>query len=123
MRALEGDQVLVRIFIGESSKWGHQPLDRALLERLRKDGFAGATALHGIAGFGARSVLHTAHFIDISADLPIVIEVVDTEAQVEKLRAILDEMVPHGLVTMEPVHVLRYAPLEAAGRSTKKRRS
>ena len=110
MRALEGEQVLCRIFIGESSKWHHQPLDRALLERLRKEGFAGATVLHGVAGFGARSVIHTAHLVDISADLPIVVEVVETEEHVERLKAILDEMVPHGLVTLEKVRVLRYAP-------------
>jgi PII-like signaling protein len=110
MRALEGDQVLVRIFFGEDSKWHHQPLDRALLERLRNEGFAGATVVHGIAGFGARSTIHTAHLVDISAGLPIVIEVVDTEEHVEQLKAILDEMVPHGLVTLEKVRVLRYAP-------------
>lgn len=110
MRALEGDRILVRIFIGEASQWHHQPLDRALLERLRKEGFAGATVLRALAGFGARSVIHTAHLVDLSADLPIVIEVVESEDRIEPLKAILDEMVPHGLVTMEKVHVLRYAP-------------
>jgi hypothetical protein len=114
MRSLEGDRILVRIFIGEGSKWKHAPLDRALLERLRAEGFAGATVLHGLAGFGARSVIHTAHLLDISADLPIVIEVVETEEHVEKLKVILDEMVPHGLVTLEKVHVLRYAPKDSA---------
>lgn len=63
------------------------PLDRALLERLRKEGFAGATVLHGVAGFGARSVIHTARVLALSADLPIVIEVVDTLEQVEKPKA------------------------------------
>ena len=110
MRILDGEQSLVRIFIGDSDRWHHQPLDQALLERLRKEGFAGATVIHGIAGFGARSTIHTAHLLDISADLPIVIEVVDTEVHVERLKAILDEMVPHGLVTLEKVRVLRYAP-------------
>jgi hypothetical protein len=110
MRVLEGEQVLVRVFIGESDKWHHQPLHVALVERLRKEGFAGATVLRGIAGFGARSVLHTAHLLRLSEDLPIVIEVVEEAARVERLRPILDEMVGEGLVTMEKVRVLKYAP-------------
>ncbi len=110
MRVLDGEQYLVRIFIGESDKWHHQPLHVALLERLRKDGFAGATVFHGVAGFGARSVLHTMHILRLSEDLPVVIEVVDTEEHVERLTRILDEMVPEGLVTMEKVRVLKYSP-------------
>src|SRR5512133_1761611 len=110
MRVLSGEQVLVRIFIGESDKWHHQPLHVALLERLRKEGFAGATVFHGMAGFGAKSHLHTAHLLRLSEDLPILIEVVDSEEHVERLKAVLDEMVPEGLVTMEKVQVLRYAP-------------
>ena len=78
MRILDGEQVLVRIFIGESDRWHHRPLTDALLERLRKEGFAGATVFQGIAGFGARSVLHTTHILRLSEDLPVVIEVVDT---------------------------------------------
>jgi len=110
MRVLDGEQVLVRIFIGESDKWHHRPLTDALLERLRKDGFAGATVFQGIAGFGARSVLHTAHLLRLSEDLPVVIEVVDTAEHVERLIPILDEMVTEGLVTLEKARVLKYAP-------------
>jgi PII-like signaling protein len=110
MRVLNGQQVLVRIFIGESDKWHHQPLSIAILERLRREGFAGGTVFHGVAGFGARSVLHTTHLLRLSEDLPVVIEVVDTEEHVERLTAILDEMVPEGLVTIENVRVLKYAP-------------
>jgi PII-like signaling protein len=110
MRTLEGDQVLVRIFIGESDRWHHKPLAGALLERLRREGFAGATVTRGVAGFGARSVIHTAQVLRLSEDLPVVVEVVDTEEQVERLKPILDEMVTEGLVTMERVHVLKYAP-------------
>jgi uncharacterized protein len=110
MRVLTGEQVLVRIFIGESDRWHHQSLHFALLERLRKEGFAGATVFHGTSGFGARSILHTAHILRLSEDLPIVIEVVDTEEHVERLTLILDEMVVEGLVTMEKVRVLKYAP-------------
>jgi PII-like signaling protein len=113
VRVLTGEQILVRIFIGESDKWHHQPLHVALLERLRREGFAGATVFHGIGGFGARSVLHTAHLLRLSEDLPVLVEVVDTEEHVEKLTPILDEMLAEGLVTMEKVRVLRYAPTGA----------
>ena len=110
MRVLDGEQRLVRIFIGEGETWHHKPLYRALLERLRAEGFAGATVFHGVAGFGATSVIHTASLVDLSADLPVLVEVVDDEAHVEKLLPILDEMVTGGaLVTVEKVRVLRYA--------------
>lgn len=121
MRVLDGEQVLVRIFIGESDKWHHQPLSMALLERLRKQGFAGATVFHAVAGFGARSVLHTTHLLRLSEDLPVVIEVVDTEEQIQRLLPILDEMVPEGLVTLEKARVIKYAagkrPLDPAPRT------
>jgi PII-like signaling protein len=109
MRVLDGEQMMVRIFIGESDQWQRRPLSTALLERLRKEGFAGATVFHGTAGFGAHSVIHTSHILRLSEDLPVVIEVVDGEAQMEKLARILDEMVVEGLVTMEKVRVLKYA--------------
>ena len=110
MRVLEGDQWLVRIFIGESDRWKGQPLANALVERLRKEGFAGATVLRGLAGFGARSVVHTTHLLELSQDLPLVVEVVDTDDHVKRLEPILDEMVTDGLVTLEKVRVLKYKP-------------
>jgi uncharacterized protein len=110
MRVLDGDQYLVRIFLGESDQFQHMPLSRALLERLRREGFAGATVVHGVAGFGASSVIHTAGVIELSADLPVLIEVIDDQAHVDRLLPILDEMVTGGaLVTMERVRVLKYA--------------
>jgi len=110
MRSIEGEQVLVRIFIGESDQWHHRPLHMALLERLRQEGFAGATVTRAVAGFGARSVIHTAQILRLSEDLPMIVEIVDSEAQVERLKPILDEMVGEGLVTLERVHVLKYLP-------------
>jgi PII-like signaling protein len=109
MRVLDGEQRLVRIHIGEDDRHKGQPLATALIERLRREGFAGATVLRGLAGFGARSVLHTSHLLELSHDLPLVIEVVDSEEHMEKLMPILDEMVTEGLVTMEKVRVLKYA--------------
>ena len=109
MGTLTGEQTLVRVFFGESDKWHHQSLEAALLERLRREGFAGATVLRGVAGFGANSVIHTARLLDLSSDLPVIIEIVDSDEQVERLLPILDEMLDDGLVTMEKVRVLRYA--------------
>ena len=71
MRVLDGEQLLARIFVGEENKWHHVPLYRALLERLRREGFAGTTVIHGVAGFGAASVIHTTNIVDLSGDLPI----------------------------------------------------
>ena len=110
MRALSGQQVMVRIFFGESDRWKHRPLEGALLERLRAEGFAGATVFRGVGGFGANSHIHTTHLLELSADLPVVIEVVDTEERVEALLPILDEMLDDGFVTMEKVRVVRYSP-------------
>jgi PII-like signaling protein len=110
MRVLDGEQLLVRIFLGESDKWHHTPLARAILERLRKEGFAGATVVHGVAGFGASSVVHTAGLLELSADLPVVIEVVDDQPHIDRLLPILDQLITGGaLVTIEQVRVLKYA--------------
>ena len=111
MRVLDGPQTLVRIFFGEGDKVHHQPLERVLLERLRREGFAGATVIRGVAGFGARSVIHTTSLVDLSADLPVLVEVVDDDEHVEKLLAMLDELLVGGaLVTVEKVRVVKYAP-------------
>jgi uncharacterized protein len=110
VRVLDGEQMLVRIFVGESDRWHHQPLHAALAERLRKEGFAGATVFRGVAGFGARSVMHTSQILRLSEDLPVLIEIVDSEEHVANLLPILDEMVTEGLVTVEKVRVLKYTP-------------
>ncbi len=78
MRKFVGENVLMRIFIGEGDKFGGRPLHEALVELLRKDGFHGATVLRGVAGFGAHSVYHTEKILRLSHDLPIIVEVVDT---------------------------------------------
>jgi PII-like signaling protein len=109
MRTIEGEQVLMRIFIGESDKWERRPLYSALLELFRAKGLAGATVLRGVAGFGPRSIIHTAGILKLSADLPIVIEVVDTQAHLDTILPEVDRMMGGGLITMEKVRVLRYA--------------
>jgi PII-like signaling protein len=110
MRVLDGEGTLVRVFIGESDQWHHRPLALAIVERLRKEGFSGATVFHGTAGFGARSVLHTAHLLRLSEDLPVLVEIVEANDRVEALLALLDEMVTEGLVTVEKVRIVKYSP-------------
>ncbi|HTY77306.1 MAG TPA: DUF190 domain-containing protein [Candidatus Bathyarchaeia archaeon] len=108
MRKIEGEQVLMRVFIGESDKWNHRPLYSALVELFRSKNLAGATVLRGVAGFGPSSILHTAGIFKLSADLPVVIEVVDTQEHLNAVLPEVDRMMGGGLITMEKVQVLRY---------------
>lgn len=110
MRILDGEATLVRVFIGESDQWRHRSLSLSIVERLRREGYSGATVFRGTAGFGARSVLHTTQILRLSEDLPVVIEVVEESNRIEDLLALLDEMVPEGLVTMEKVRIVKYSP-------------
>lgn len=108
MRRIEGEQVLMRIFIGQTDRWERKPLYAALLELFRGKGLAGATVLHGVAGFGATSVMHEAHLLRVSQDLPLVIEVVDTQEHIDSVLSEVDRMMSGGLVTMEKVRVIYY---------------
>jgi len=110
MRRIEGEQVLVRIYLGESKRVHHQPLYRQLLELLRAEGLAGATVLKGWAGYGQDGVLHTATIESLAADLPVVIETVDTLQHVEQLLGKIDAMMTGGLVMTERARVVRYRP-------------
>lgn len=104
----ESEALLLRVFIGESDHWHGKPLHMALVEKAREQGLAGATVLRGIEGFGARSVIHATRFLDLSTDLPIVVEIVDRE---ERLTAFMDtvkEMVQEGMATLERVRVVFY---------------
>ena len=108
MRKIEGEQVLMRIFIGERDQWKHRPLYGALLELFRSKGLAGATVLRGVAGFGPSSIMHMASILKLSADLPLVIEVVDSQEHLDAVLPEVDRMMGGGLITMEMVRVLRY---------------
>jgi len=108
MSRLEGEQVLMRIFIGEGDKWQGKILYEAIVERLQEVECAGATVLKGAMGFGASSVIHTDRILRFSQDLPVVIEVVESEEQIEKLLPLLDEMISGGMITLEKAHVIRY---------------
>lgn len=110
MRVLDGEQVLMRIFIGEADRQDGRPLYQSLVEMFRREKLAGATVTRGIIGFGAKSHLHTTHLLRLSQDLPIVIEVVDSQDSIDRVMPQVDAMVGEGLITMEKVRVLRYAP-------------
>ena len=108
MLGICGEQTLMRIFIGEGDKAGAQPLYHALVEMFRREKLAGVTVLRGIEGFGAKSHLHTTQLLRLSQDLPIVIEVVDSQENIERVLPQVDSMLHKGLITMEKVLVIRY---------------
>jgi uncharacterized protein len=105
---LPEDAVLLRIFIGESDRWHHQPLYEAIVLKARELHLAGATVLRAQMGFGAASRIHTTKILRLSMDLPIVIEIIDTEEKVNVLLPALDEMIGGGLVTLEKIKVIHY---------------
>jgi len=109
---LPTDAVLLRIFLGESDRWQHQPLYEAIVLKARELHLAGATVLRGPMGFGAASLIHTAKILRLSMDLPLVIEIVDTEENVNSFLPALDEMMGSGLVTLEKVKVIHYRHAE-----------
>ena len=106
----EGERTLMRIHIGESDKWHGEPLHEAIVEMLRKEGFSGATVLRGVAGYGGSSVYHTDKILRLSQDLPIVLEVIESNERIEQILPRLDEMVGGGLITLEKVRVILYRP-------------
>ncbi len=105
---LEGEAQLLRIFVGESDKWHGTPLYEAIVLKARELHLAGATVLRGSMGFGRHSRLHTVKVLRLSEDLPIVVELVDTEEKIRTLLPHIDQMVTEGLVTLEKVHVIQY---------------
>jgi PII-like signaling protein len=110
---LERDSKLLRIFIGEADKCGRQPLYEALVRAAKKEGIAGATVLRGILSYGASSRIHTAKLLDLSFDLPIVVEIVDNAAKITKFLDIANDLIERSgggaLVTMEKIEVIHYA--------------
>jgi uncharacterized protein len=100
--------VLLRVFIGESDRFENKPLYEAIVQKVRTLGLAGATVLRGTEGFGAHSVVHKTSLLDMSSDLPVVIEIVDVEEQIQKLLPQLETMVLEGMITMEYVMIVSY---------------
>jgi PII-like signaling protein len=105
---LEGEAKLLRIFIGESDRYGGRPLYEAIVLEAKKRGLAGATVFKGFMGFGAHSFIHTTKVLQLSQDLPVMVEIVDSEEKIRDFLPVLDGMVREGLVTLEKVEVIRY---------------
>ena len=105
---LPQEATLLRIFVGESDRWQQQPLYEAIVLKAREHQLAGATVLRGPMGFGKSSRLHTAKILRLSLDLPLVIEIVDTEEKIQAFLPVLDGMMSGGLVTLEKVRVISY---------------
>lgn len=105
---LPSDGKLLRIFIGEDDKHAGLPLFEWIVRKAREEGLAGATVLRGLEGFGARSRLHTAKILRLSSDLPVIVEIVDTEEKIETFLPLIDDAIGEGLATVEKVEVRFY---------------
>jgi PII-like signaling protein len=108
MHGFKGERVLMRIHIGDADRYQGKPLHQAIVELLRSRHYAGATVFRGITGFGATAKLHTDRFLELSSDLPLIIECVDTEEKIEAILPELDDMLGGGLITLERVRVIMY---------------
>ncbi|MFI5370591.1 MAG: DUF190 domain-containing protein [Candidatus Eisenbacteria bacterium] len=106
MRTSQG--TLLRIFIGDSDRHQGQPLYKVLVQRAHAMGLSGATVLHGPLGFGRHSRMHTAKLAELSSDLPVVIELVDTDENIQRFMKEVDVLVEEGLVTLEAVKIVHY---------------
>jgi len=110
MHGFKGERVLMRIHIGERDKYNGKPLYQQIIELLRSRKYAGATVYRGIMGFGASSTLHTDRFLELSSDLPILVECVETEERIKAILPELDKMIGGGLITLERARVIMYRP-------------
>jgi len=113
MHGLKGERVLMRVHIGERDKHKGKPLYAAIVELLRRKGYAGATVYRGIMGFGASSTVHTDRIEVLSLDLPIVVECIETTERIDAVLPELDEMIGGGLITLERASVIMYRPHSA----------
>ncbi|OGQ37192.1 MAG: hypothetical protein A3F16_05755 [Deltaproteobacteria bacterium RIFCSPHIGHO2_12_FULL_43_9] len=105
---LEGDGILLRIYINETDKFEGKPLSQVIVDFLRKNGIAGATVIHGSTGFGAHSTIHDVKALRVSEDLPVIIETIDTSDKLDKIFPELENMIKEGLIIAQKVHVRKY---------------
>lgn len=103
------DGLRLRLFVHETLRHDHKPLYAAIVELARREGMAGATVFRGIEGYGLHSHLHTTRLVDISDDLPMIVEIVDATDAIRRFVPLLDDMIPHGTATLSPVHITTYS--------------
>jgi len=106
---LVGEKIRMRIWFNEGDRYGEDLLYEAFLKLFRKEGFAGATVIRGIAGYGARSMRRGTGSVEPSRDLPVIVIAVDSQEKIDRVMPKIDEMMSGGMITMEPTTVLRYA--------------
>ena len=99
----------LRVFVHEALRHDHQPLYAAIVELARREGLAGAIVFRGIEGYGLHRHLHTTRLVDLSDDLPIIVEIVDTSEAIRRFVPLLDQVIPHGTATLSPVHIVKYS--------------
>ncbi len=107
---LAGKARMLRIYFGEDDQWNGKPLYQAIVEKCRELDMAGATVLRGIAGYGASTLIHRAHLLSFSRDLPVMVSIVDAEEKIQKLLPFLDQAVGEGLIASSEVEVIKYMP-------------
>jgi len=108
MTRFTGEKILMRIMLGENKKHGHRPLYEVLVDLFLKEGFAGATVLKGVAGFGAHRVYHTHKLLELSTDMPMVVEVVEEQEKIDAVLPKIEAIMNSGMITLEKVTVIRY---------------
>lgn len=108
MTRLTGEKVLMRIHISENDRFEHKPLFEALIDLFIKEGFSGATVFKGVAGFGVHTVYHTDKLLELSTQLPVIVEVIANQERIDEIMPRIDAMMSGGLITLEKVNVVRY---------------
>jgi len=103
------DGLQLRIFVHEALRHARKPLYAAIVELARREGLAGAIVFRGIEGYGLHRHLHTTRLVDLSDDLPMIVEIVDTREPIRRFFPLLDQMIPHGTATLSPVHIVKYS--------------
>ncbi|MCY0880870.1 MAG: DUF190 domain-containing protein [Firmicutes bacterium] len=109
MNSLEGDAQRLSIYLGEDDHYGHHPLYHAIVLKAREMGLAGATVTRAFEGYGATTRIHTDSLLDLSADLPIIVEIIDQADAIAAFLPVLKPMVTGGLITLESIHIVKYA--------------
>jgi uncharacterized protein len=105
---LQGAALRLTVFVGEFDKWHHRPLYTEIVHRAHAAGLAGATVVRGLEGYGASNHIHTTRILSLSADLPMIVVIVDAEDKIRAFLPTLDELISEGLVIIDPVEVIRY---------------
>ena len=103
------DGLRLRIFVHEALRHARKPLYAAIVELAHREGLAGATVFRGLEGYGLHRHLHTARLVDLSDDLPIIVEIVDTSEAIRRFLPLLEQVIPHGTATLSPVHIVKYS--------------